>query len=151
MKQVQAAAHGVAEAAENNGPMIFARIGTMQTINRHERVHLAQNDALGKAQAQEGRAMTVWIYVDTVRQIGDVDHLKVFADADATDRWFAENDPEGAAFEYPVVRSKTARLSWNVDQIERKDRRCGFASPTCGHPGPLKSLVGTQIPLVFLQ
>jgi hypothetical protein len=35
LKQVQAAAHCVTEAAENNGPMIFARIGMMQAINRH--------------------------------------------------------------------------------------------------------------------
>jgi hypothetical protein len=35
MKQVQAPAYCVADAAENNGPMIFARIGMMQAINRH--------------------------------------------------------------------------------------------------------------------
>ena len=35
MKQVQAAAHCVTQAAENNGPMIFARIGVMRPINRH--------------------------------------------------------------------------------------------------------------------
>jgi hypothetical protein len=35
MKQVQAAAHCITEAAENDGPMTFARIGTMQAINRH--------------------------------------------------------------------------------------------------------------------
>jgi hypothetical protein len=35
MKQVQAAAHCVTEAAENGGPMIFARPGVMQAINRH--------------------------------------------------------------------------------------------------------------------
>jgi hypothetical protein len=35
MKQVQAAAHCVTEAAENGGPMTFARIGVMQAINRH--------------------------------------------------------------------------------------------------------------------
>jgi hypothetical protein len=49
--------------------------------------------------------MPVWIYVDTSKQVGD-NHLKVFADADAdadaADRWFAEHDPEGAAFEYAV-------------------------------------------------
>ena len=44
--------------------------------------------------------MTVLIYVDTSKQVGDRDHLKVFADKDAADRWFAENDPEGVAFEY---------------------------------------------------
>jgi hypothetical protein len=35
MPKVQAAARMVTEAAENNGPMIFARIGMMQAINRH--------------------------------------------------------------------------------------------------------------------
>jgi|ERR1035438_9968129 hypothetical protein len=35
MKQVQAAAHCVTEAAENGGPIQFARIGMMQAINRH--------------------------------------------------------------------------------------------------------------------
>ena len=34
---------------------------------------------------------------------GDVDHLKVFADQDAARAWFEENDPEGVAFEYPVI------------------------------------------------
>jgi hypothetical protein len=39
MKEVQTAARCVTEAAENDGPMIFARIGVMQAINRHvERV-----------------------------------------------------------------------------------------------------------------
>jgi hypothetical protein len=46
----------------------------------------------------------VWIYVDTSKQVGDVDHLKVFASKDAAERWFAENDPEGVAFEYPVLK-----------------------------------------------
>jgi hypothetical protein len=46
--------------------------------------------------------MTVLIYVDTNKQVGDVDHVKVFANADAAATWFAENDPEGVAFEYEV-------------------------------------------------
>jgi hypothetical protein len=36
---------------------------------------------------------TVWIYVVTNKQVGDVDHLKVFADPDAAERWFETNDP----------------------------------------------------------
>jgi hypothetical protein len=47
--------------------------------------------------------MTVLIYVDTSKQVGDPDHLKVFANADAAATWLAENDPEGAAFEYDVL------------------------------------------------
>jgi hypothetical protein len=35
MPKVQAAARMVTEAAENGGPMVFARMGMMQAINRH--------------------------------------------------------------------------------------------------------------------
>jgi len=47
--------------------------------------------------------MTVLIYVDTSKQVGDLEHIKVFANADAAEAWFAENDPEGVAFEYEVL------------------------------------------------
>jgi hypothetical protein len=50
----------------------------------------------------ESPLMTVWIYVDTSKDVGDAEHLKVFADEDAADAWFRENDPEGVAFEDPV-------------------------------------------------
>ena len=46
--------------------------------------------------------MTVWVYINNAKEVGDVDHLKVFASEDAANAWFAENDPEGVAFEYPV-------------------------------------------------
>ena len=46
---------------------------------------------------------TVWIYVDTSKEVGDRDHLKVFANEDAADEWFKDNDPEGVAFEYVVI------------------------------------------------
>lgn len=45
MPKVQAAARMVTEAAENNGPMIFARIGMMQAIHRHR---VKEFDALRK-------------------------------------------------------------------------------------------------------
>jgi hypothetical protein len=47
--------------------------------------------------------MTVWIYVNTAKAVGDVDHPKVFANEDAAEKWFEENDPEGVAFEYEVL------------------------------------------------
>ena len=50
-----------------------------------------------------GSNMSVLIYVDTSKQVGHPDHLKVFANADAAEAWFAENDPEGVAFEYEVI------------------------------------------------
>jgi hypothetical protein len=62
----------------------------------------------GEASAQAGqelqdRKMKVLIYVDTSKQVGDPDHLKVFANEDAAEKWFAEHDPEGVAFEYEVL------------------------------------------------
>jgi hypothetical protein len=44
--------------------------------------------------------MTVFIYVETSKQVGDRDHLKIFANAEA---WLEENEPEGVAFEYEVL------------------------------------------------
>jgi hypothetical protein len=36
-------------------------------------------------------------------QVGDADYVKVFANMDAAETWFEENDPEGVAFEYDVL------------------------------------------------
>jgi hypothetical protein len=47
--------------------------------------------------------MTVFVYVNTSKQVGDKVHLKVFADLDAAETWLAEADPEGVAFEYDVL------------------------------------------------
>ncbi|MDH2347110.1 hypothetical protein [Bradyrhizobium sp. SSUT77] len=47
--------------------------------------------------------MTAFVYVNTSRQVGDADHIKVFANADAAEKWFEENAPEGVAFEYDVL------------------------------------------------
>ena len=48
--------------------------------------------------------MTVLMYVDTSKQVGDPEQPKVLANADAAEVWFAENDPEGVAFEYEVIQ-----------------------------------------------
>ena len=47
--------------------------------------------------------MSVFVYVNASKQVGDSDHLKVFANRDAADAWLAENDPEGVTFEYDVI------------------------------------------------
>jgi hypothetical protein len=36
-------------------------------------------------------------------QAEERDHVKVFANVDAAQKWFEENDPEGVAFEYEVL------------------------------------------------
>ena len=45
--------------------------------------------------------MTVLIYVDMSKQTRSTSG--VFANADAAEKWFEENDPEGVAFEYDVL------------------------------------------------
>jgi hypothetical protein len=50
-----------------------------------------------------GSVVTVWIYVNTSKQVADADHLKVFASEEEAEKWFTENDPEGVAFEYEVL------------------------------------------------
>ena len=47
--------------------------------------------------------MTVFVYFNTSKQVGDPEHIKVFATADAAATWFEENDPGGVAFEYEVI------------------------------------------------
>ena len=91
--------------AETGGPTMLARIGVMRASNRHvERVFDPERKShhLGQAQAEE-RPMTVFVYVNTSKQVGDPEHIKVFADVDAAEKWVEENDPEGVAFEYEVL------------------------------------------------
>jgi hypothetical protein len=38
--------------------------------------------------------MTVFIYVDTNKEVGDSDHLKVFANAEAADTWLKRTNPK---------------------------------------------------------
>src|SRR2546427_12600065 len=64
------------------------------------RVRSVAEGQAGPALAQERPKMTVLIYVNTSKQGGDPEHLKVFANADAAETWFEGNDPEGVAFEY---------------------------------------------------
>ena len=47
--------------------------------------------------------MTVLIYVNTSKRVGDPEHLKVFENLAAAETWLQENDPEGVAFEYEVL------------------------------------------------
>jgi len=46
---------------------------------------------------------TVLIYVNTNKQVGDAEYLKVFATLHVAETWLQENDPEGVAFEYEVL------------------------------------------------
>jgi hypothetical protein len=42
--------------------------------------------------------MAVFVYVNTSKQVGDTEHVKVFTTTGAAGTWFEEYDPEGGAF-----------------------------------------------------
>ena len=69
--------------------------------------HPAGNEMPGvqghRLPTRERLTMTVLIYVDTNKQVGDRDHLKVLASEIAAETWLQEHDPEGVAFEYEVL------------------------------------------------
>src|SRR4051794_35868335 len=55
----------------------------------------AVNDAVQRKLAKRAAGKTVWLYFDPGKPNDDPHQLKVFASAEAADRWFARNDPEG--------------------------------------------------------
>ncbi|MCP1768456.1 MULTISPECIES: hypothetical protein [Bradyrhizobium] len=46
---------------------------------------------------------TVFVYVNTAKQVGDVEYIKIFATVEAAERWLEENATEGVVFEYDVI------------------------------------------------
>jgi len=59
--------------------------------------------------------MAVLVYVNTSKQVGDVDHIKVFATTDAAETWFEENDG--------------IRVSGNWNCYRLKESDMGFRFP----------------------
>jgi hypothetical protein len=48
--------------------------------------------------------MNVWIYTD---RRGDKDNLIVFDSEATANAWLSKHDPDGVAFEYPVLTTST--------------------------------------------
>jgi hypothetical protein len=86
----QAAIEALMLVVELVGPTMMARIGVMRALNRHqvrEFTDTGKKHHWGQAQAEE-RPMTVFVYVNTSKQVGDPEHIKVFATTDAAETWF---------------------------------------------------------------
>lgn len=72
--------------------------------------------------------MTVWVYVDTSKQVGDEDHVRVFASADAARDWFTDNDTEGVAFAYPLMNEPSEQARHVVEEWKQA-HNLSFLSP----------------------
>ena len=46
--------------------------------------------------------MKVFVYLSAWKKVGDVDHIKVFATAEAARNWLREHDPKGSVLEQEV-------------------------------------------------
>jgi hypothetical protein len=98
----QAAIEALILVVELGGPTMFTRVGVMRALNRgrvREFTQSGKQHRLGAEKAQE-RPMTVFVYVNTSKQVGD---RELSANQDAAETWLQENDPEGVAFEYEVL------------------------------------------------
>jgi hypothetical protein len=71
-----------------------------------------------------------WKRAFASKDVGDVDRLKVFANEDAAEKWFRENDPEGIAFEHPVIgtgeESLTGKSKFPIWRPSRADLGAGL-------------------------
>jgi len=94
--------------------------------------------------------MTVLIYVDTRKQVGDVEHLNVFTNGDAAEAWFAENDREGVAFEYEVLGTEGGQGTLDVRALFAPRRRTKLTAPILPRSGAV-FLLRVQSQLFGLQ
>jgi hypothetical protein len=86
----QLAVETLISAAEGRDFLMHARRGMLRALS-----HGKPNPDFSQEEGQDlqDRQMkTVWIYIDTSKEVGDANHFKVFASTESA------NDPEGVAF-----------------------------------------------------
>lgn len=91
---------------------------------------------------------TAWIYLDdfergTQRTIGDPEWVKVFASAEAADRWFDKHDPDGVAWEYEIEGGPRQASVWIFLADER--------SREIGDPGWIKLFASEEAAEEWLE
>jgi hypothetical protein len=59
----------------------------------HRQARSGDHSTAQARQALQDRQMTVFVYVNTSKQVGDADHIKVFGNDDAAEKWFEEKRP----------------------------------------------------------
>lgn len=79
---------------------LYAAVMSLPKADRSDRQTV--NEAVRHHDEARREGRTVWLHLDEYQDgrthtIGEPGWIKVFASADAADRWFKENDPEGVA------------------------------------------------------
>ncbi|QQO19135.1 hypothetical protein JJB98_04045 [Bradyrhizobium diazoefficiens] len=94
---------------------VHASVMSLDTQDRTDRQKV--NAAVEHRAELRRTGRTAWIYLDdfdrgTRRTIGDPEWVKVFASAEAADRWFHKHDPEGVAWEYEIEGGPRQASVW---------------------------------------
>lgn len=91
---------------------------SVMSLDKEDRTDRQKVNAAVEHRAELRRTgRTAWIYLNdfergTQRTIGDPDWAKVFASAEAADRWFDTHDPEGVAWEYEIAGGPREASAW---------------------------------------
>ena len=106
---------------------------TLASLPREDRVDRQKVNAAVEHRAELTRTgRTAWLYLNDYehgqqRNVGDPEWVKVFASAEAADRWFDKHDPEGVAWEYEVEGGQRQTSVW-IHLADENSRAIGDAS-----------------------
>lgn len=91
---------------------------SVMSLDKEDRTDRQKVNAAVEHRAELRRTgRTAWIYLNdfdrgTQRTIGDPEWVKVFASAEAADRWFDKHDPEDVAWEYEIEGGPRQASVW---------------------------------------
>lgn len=106
---------------------------SVMSLDKEDRTDRQKVNAAVEHRAELRRTgRTAWIYLNdfdrgTQRTIGDPEWVKVFASADAADRWFDQHDPEGVAWEYEIEGGPRQTTVW-IHLADESSRAIGDPS-----------------------
>lgn len=106
---------------------------TVRSLPREHRADRQKVNAAVEHRAEMSRTRrTAWVYLNdyehgTQRNVGEAEWVKVFASAEAADRWFDQHDPEGVAWEYEIEGGQLQSSVW-IYLADENSRAFGDAS-----------------------
>lgn len=110
---------------------------SVMSLDREDRTDRQKVNGAVQHRAELRRTgRTAWIYLDdfdrgTQRTVGDPEWVKIFASAEAADRWFDKHDPEGVAWEYEIDGGPGKRLSGSSSPTKAPDKSATRPGSSC--------------------
>jgi hypothetical protein len=94
---------------------LYSAVMLLPETDRSDRQKV--NEAVRRHDDARREGRTAWVYLDDYQDgkaltMGEPGWAKVFASAEAADRWFQGNDPEGVVWEYNVEGGQARGSVW---------------------------------------